>query len=376
MVPPKGALMNADLRGITVPGDHTAVAVGAIGTPYPVSELIEELNEKKWNLGNGPSISSNTPDVQLNGAASANNHCWAVGFFHDTYVSRNLVLAKSGTVWQIIPCPNEGDVTVVNGITEVNEVENKLTSISAVTVKDIWAVGVYGLADDITNHPTAFHWDGAAWTSIPIDAPTNSVGDVNSVLNSISMVEHDDGWAVGYGWDYFLDPLTGTSVGYKRELFEHWNGKKWELVLGSDSHKISRQLNGVSSINKDDAWAVGATYDSANRIHSLIQHWDGTHWKVDQFSVRDFTLNGVYAVSSDDVWAVGTCVAGGAGGLTLHWDGVRWRRIPNAYGSIPHCSLNAISGNSSNNIWAVGSIWGNTIAQLWDGTKWKGYQTE
>jgi hypothetical protein len=62
--------------------------------------------------------------------------------------------------------------------------------------------------------------------------------------------------------------------------------------------------------------------------HTLIEHWNGTAWKVQRSSGREAAgLIGVAAVSPTAAWAVGTHFnqAGVRRTLILHWNGRAWK---------------------------------------------------
>src|SRR5205085_8696320 len=67
-------------------------------------------------------------------------------------------------------------------------------------------------------------------------------------------------------------------------------------------------LGGVAAVSANDVWAVGYS-GCCDRANSLIEHWDGSTWKIvpsPNPGAYDNELNGAAAVSANDVWAVGT----------------------------------------------------------------------
>jgi Ca2+-binding RTX toxin-like protein len=137
-------------------------------------------------------------------------------------------------------------------------------------------------------------------------------------------------------------------------------------------------LEGVDSLSRQDAWAVGHVGES-----TLTMHWDGTSWES-VASGFDGALRGVEMVSATDVWAVGSkpSQVGEAdlAPLTLHWDGSSWAEVSSPDPTFPPgeeeagASLSAISALSSSDIWAVGGRFhshsGAAIAMHWDGIEW------
>ena len=43
-------------------------------------------------------------------------------------------------------------------------------------------------------------------------------------------------------------------------------------------------LNGVDALARNNVWAVG--YSSSGRLKTLIERWNGTHWRVVDESER------------------------------------------------------------------------------------------
>src|SRR5436305_1360784 len=89
--------------------------------------------------------------------------------------------------------------------------------------------------------------------------------------------------------------------------------------VGEGSH-----LNGVAATSACDTWAVGYYYDGIAQ-QTLIEHWNGTAWKVQPSPNPDGSSNpnglaGVAATSSTNAWAVGNYNNGTADQtLALHY---------------------------------------------------------
>jgi hypothetical protein len=124
-------------------------------------------------------------------------------------------------------------------------------------------------------------------------------------------------------------------------------------------------LQGVSVISACDAWAVGFEFSGSGTEQTLIEHWDGSAWKVvsspDPGSNTN-VLTSVRAVSATCSWAVGSYSdSAGYKTLILHWNGTKWRRVPSPNSSAPVNSLAAVAAASRTDVWAVGSF-GNGAA--------------
>jgi hypothetical protein len=231
--------------------------------------------------------------------------------------------------------------------------------VAAVSGTDAWAVGS-DQADPSSGYPSprAEHWDGAAWTVVKTPLPSGAIG---GSLQGVSVVSSSNVWAVGW----YKDDLA-TNIA----LIEHWNGSKWKLVssglLGADV-----TANAVDALSANDIWLVGIK-GVATRL-SFTAHWDGSTWKSvtspnQNGSVEDF-LYSVSATSSTDVWATGAWTDSSTShGLTQHWDGAAWKIVkPKAA-----FTLNGSAGISANEAWAAGydAGWTTLIIEKWNGTKW------
>jgi hypothetical protein len=186
-------------------------------------------------------------------------------------------------------------------------------------------------------------------------------GRWGSILYAVSAAAPDDAWAVGFRRSRFGD----------EPVIEHWDGTSWRVV--PSGAELSR-LQAVDVISGTDAWAVGEGQGG-----TLTLHWDGSTWtRVDSPGAGD--LLGVSAVSSTDVWAVGVAFDGTA--LTLHWDGSTWSIVPSPNHQKGHVHyLTAVSALSSSDVWAVGYSQSesrarrSTLSMHWDGTAWSRVDT-
>ena len=188
-----------------------------------------------------------------------------------------------------------------------------------------------------------------AWDWVPASSPGTNVRllDVVKVDGKV--------WAVG---NAAPDPLT-----------VRWNGTSFARVAIRGLASRNDVLEGIDGTTANDLWAVG----HADRLDfvgslSLAYHWNGTSWTRiptpnagDSESAND--LLAVAAVSSSDVWAVGRFTdVSTSRAVTLHWNGVAWRRVANTCGP----GLNGVTALSSSNVWAVG---GKVLCH-WNGSRW------
>src|SRR5439155_24893318 len=111
------------------------------------------------------------------------------------------------------------------------------------------------------------HWDGTRWQTVPSPNP----GTAGNYLLGVAAVSAADVWAVGY----FVHSLTGS-----RTLVEHWDGSAWKVVASPNPGPASNSLSAIAASSATGVWAVGtyATLDGANR--TLVERWDGSAWAV------------------------------------------------------------------------------------------------
>src|SRR5207248_2419599 len=132
-----------------------------------------------------------------------------------------------------------------------------------------------------------------SWKVVPSPNP----GPVGNVLYSVAAVSSTDVWAVG------------NDLGSYRDLFEHWNGSSWKVVPSPSASLLGDDLYSVAAVSSTDFWTVGSHVNSTGNSDTLLEHWNGSSWKVvPGLSPGPYgdILYSVAAVSSTDVWAVGS----------------------------------------------------------------------
>jgi hypothetical protein len=155
----------------------------------------------------------------------------------------------------------------------------------------------------------------------------------------------------------------------RHPLIEHWDGSQWRIVK---SPKVSSQdtyLAGVTALSSKDVWAVGEYFKSfRGPAFALTEHWDGSQWRI--ISNAGGKATGLTASTSLDarhVWAVG---GNGNSALTERWNGSRWRLVPNPGNRLD--VLYAVAASSVENLWAVGIAYGPlTFTEHWNGKTWQ-----
>src|SRR5206468_2068970 len=108
---------------------------------------------------------------------------------------------------------------------------------------DAWAVGYYYTGDDYFT--LAMHWDGTGWAVVT----SPNAGPGANYLRAISALSTRDIWAVGN--------YSPGGLGAYQTLTEHWDGTQWTLVPSPSPSAGNSYLRGVQALSPNDAWAVG-----------------------------------------------------------------------------------------------------------------------
>jgi len=229
-------------------------------------------------------------------AALSASNVWAVG---KTGIE-SLVEHWNGNEWvQVaVPSPNVGT-------------SNGLVAVSARSASDIWAVGTYD-APGSGNQTFSLHYDGTAWSLVPMPAAPQTPTFPHYVLNAVVALAAGDVWAVG-------QITEGAPSG---TLVEHWNGTSWSVVA-SPTPGLFPTLRSVAARSATDVWAVGdiATNEQTPQYRTFTLHWDGTAW-TRVASPPANAYSELYAVAArpgqSHVWAVGNNDAAGPFILERH----------------------------------------------------------
>jgi|GEM_PF-129538 len=135
----------------------------------------------------------------------------------------------------------------------------------------------------------------------------NTLGNNNSYLNDVFIVDENNVWAVGK-----ID--TGDSS-YNAI---HWDGEKWNYVHITGwycGRYIQPELNSIFYFDENDIWALG----------SFPFHWNGSEWAFYQIQDMGIVPHGL----SGDIWATGptNIYFIGANGLIVHSDGQTFEKM-------------------------------------------------
>jgi hypothetical protein len=176
--------------------------------------------------------------------------------------------------------------------------DNVLAAVAGSSARDVWAVGQFApdANPNITN-ALSLHFDGSAWTVVPVPPPGPRASALLGVATSGGRA-----WAVGY----YLDESFRV-----RSLIEAWDGSSWSVVPHPNPGQPDL-LFGVAAASATEVWAAGYFRDSEGRFHTLLERYDGSSWSLlpspDPGSVGN-QLWGV-AASPGHVWVAGQRVDG------------------------------------------------------------------
>ena len=321
------------------------------------------------------------------GAVSVVTPCdaWAVGLQLDTNqppAEQTLTEHWNGVAWTVAPSANPGG----------SSNSNALSGVAVRSATDGWAVGEFSDAGNGVR-TLIETLNGGGWKHVPSVDPAGPTGF--NALQGVTIVSASNAWAVGLfdkgagfrtliehwngvSWHQFSSPNRGAigsglaavaassakdvwAVGsyndprrIQQTLIEHWNGTTWKLVPSPDpggSANIN-EFTAVAASSASNAWAVG-WYNSHGVSHPLIAHWNGKAWRQAGPSM-DGSLSGVTIVSATDAWAVGTSARPNGNTLIVHWNGASWAKAPSPdLGSFNE--FNAVAGSSAGDVWAVGA---------------------
>src|SRR5689334_19226106 len=109
----------------------------------------------------------------------------------------------------------------------------------------------------------------------------------------------------------------------------------WTGLQPPNPGTADNELQGVTVVSACNAWAVGLEFSAGSVPEPLIDHWNGSSWKVADSPVlagRGAKLLSVSAVSASNIWAVGgvTDLNSVETTLILHWNGKKWTQVGGA----------------------------------------------
>jgi hypothetical protein len=181
------------------------------------------------------------------------------------------------------------------------------------------------------------------------------------ILRAADASASDDVWAVG-------------TDGGSYPIVDHWDGSTWRLTLQKG---VATDLFAVAAISATDVWAGGDVVNTYPR--AFLEHWDGVAWSGVPAPTPgiESSVEALAAISATDVWAAGYFRDADyfLHPLYLHWDGNSWAQFDG--GVFGGTDIHGLAALASDDVWAVGErssgqqFSSAPLIQHWDGTSWR-----
>ncbi len=211
-----------------------------------------------------------------------------------------------------------------------------ISGIDMLSTTNGWAVGDWLNVgpQTYTDRPLLYHFDGTKWTDVMLEMPQIAWQSGNAYLNSISLRQSGDGWAVGgYG------PATAND---RHSLLYHFDGKQWTISKQSFDFDIEK----VQVLADGEAWASSLGHEG---FSNEVLHYDGTSWHMvplntpQQVEESTFTM-----ISPQEGWLLGS--PNPSQTEIFHYSQGKWSEQ-----QLVDAALGSISMTSPVDGWAVGT---------------------
>lgn len=255
----------------------------------------------------------------------------------------------------VVPSPSTDGAVGADAAWQVTDYPSRYGGLQGVATSGDAAVAVgFRIDKQFRFSALTAVWDGDGWTRQPV---RGRLGE--SRLDDVTLTSPTRGWAVGHS--------DGVAAAY----VARWDGTRWR------SHPLYEvdgdlALLGVATAGSD-VWAVGQD-QVGDTLEPVVVHKTSDGWVRDDLpelsDVGPVTaLSGVSTESRDSVWAVGL------GGLTLHFDGTRWRQVALPKIDGRRADLQQVRSFGADDTWAVGYVYASgarrPVAYHWTGTRWE-----
>jgi hypothetical protein len=159
------------------------------------------------------------------------------------------------------------------------------------------------------------------------------------------------------------DNIWAAGSSGNRPLLEHWDGTAWRVISfegsgapSGGSYSTVGYFTGMSAVSANDIWVVGIGQNTnEKRVHGLVEHWNGNQWAALPGPPNSLLLEGVSALSPHQIWVTGSDTNGHP--LIAYWDGQQWKStaLPTSL-TKQTAYLPGLNAVSSEDVWAVGSV--------------------
>jgi hypothetical protein len=187
----------------------------------------------------------------------------------------------------------------------------------------------------------ALHYQGGAWTSVPLPAGTPasmtaataySASDVWAFAGNRVLFYNGHRWALTgqLGGQVYAASAAGPSNVWATSFntLWHYTGRSWTRIAAPFT------LTSLSAPSSGGVWATGL-----ENTTPVVAHWTGTSWTITSVSqyLRGLTnefcrpgVSAIYAQSAGNVWVAGGSGCQDNGGhltVVLHWNGSSWTAL-------------------------------------------------
>ncbi len=253
----------SELRGVSALSTDNVWAVGHASSPatgWWDQPLAFHWDGSGWNSVPVPAFGTTS---QLNAVtAVAPNDVWAVGTTLESNW-KTLILHWDGTSWTRVPSPNLGSVG------------NYLYDVEALSANDIWAVG----AADNGESTLAMRWNGNSWSIVPTPNGTARPDINRNRLSSITAISPNNIWAVGVQ-AYATTGSAQQPIYLGFALTEQWDGTAWREVSAAELPTTTAEdgeLRAAVATGANNVWAVGSYYEatfSVQAYRTLVEQYN------------------------------------------------------------------------------------------------------
>jgi hypothetical protein len=269
------------------------------------------------------------------------------------------------------------------------------------------ATDAWGIAVSESGAVSAEHWNGTAWTSMPLpataqesaitgDGPRDAwvVGSVGASGynrhqpfmahdNGSSLTTYalpDDGANERLSHVAMLGPSNVWASGLN--VLVHWNGMSWARVSPPAPAGATGTAQIVSlAVSGSDLWGLETATVGGSQVSYAVR-WDGTAWSLTRPlpatpSGHWWQLGNISATSPTNAWVAVTDNDQNfdTTALALHWNGSSWSTLPMPANGVQQ-TLSSIAAGSGE-AWAVGTYelsWSDNASRAavyhWDGSRW------
>jgi len=198
----------------------------------------------------------------------------------------SLVEHWDGSAWSVMP------IAKLAGSTEAS-----FYGVACPSPTSCFAVGFFQPGVDAPLQTLIEHWDGSAWSVMTSPSPS---GALPAVLAHVSCPSVTSCFAVG--------SYSPPKVGGSRSLVERWNGTTWSTVASANAQSPKTFVSDVSCATTKSCVAVGQYFQGSNG-RPLVERWTGTTWGIvtspNPVGSTNSWLKGVSCPSPTSCFAVG-----------------------------------------------------------------------